>query len=58
MINISKDNGREQYVTEYIADTAEDIANLPTYCTVGSTCFVIATSQVYMFNSNKQWVEI
>lgn len=58
MINISKDNGREQYVTEYIADTTEDIANLPTYCAVGSTCFVIATSQVYMFNSNKQWIEI
>ena len=58
-INITKDNGREQKTTEYIADSITDIQNLPTNgVTPGSTCFVIENSALYMLNSQKQWISI
>lgn len=42
----------------YVADTAADIANLPKTDKPGSTCFVIATSDVYMLNTKQKWVLI
>lgn len=60
MFNIMKQSGKEEaYVTEYVADTIADVTNLPTdKCSPGSVCFVVATSQVYMLNNNKEWKEI
>ena len=41
-------------VVEITADTDEDVENLPTHYGVGSTCFVIDSSTVYMLNNNKE----
>ena len=61
MLSISKQSGKETaYLTEYIADTAADVANLPHIgqCAVGSTCFVIEASAVYMLGNDDVWHEI
>lgn len=52
-------NKNDYNYKEFIADDVEDVADLPVenVC-AGSTCFVIATSAVYMFNNKKEWVEI
>ena len=58
MFSISKQSGREAtYLTEYTADTLADIADLPHIgkCAVGSTCFVIETSEVYMLGNDDVW---
>lgn len=61
MFSISKQSGNEAaYLTEYIADTLADITDLPHIgqCAVGSTCFVIETSAVYMLGNDDVWYEI
>lgn len=61
MINISKQSGKDStYLTEFIADSASDIVNLPKSdkCAVGSVCFVIESSSVYMLGSDDIWHEI
>lgn len=59
MVSIIKQNNETQYaLTEYIADTESDVANLPITCLPGSTCIVIETSEVYMMNSQKQWKKL
>ena len=56
MFNIIKQGERSSaYVTEYVADTPADLADLPTNNAPGSTCIVISTSEVYMLNNNKEW---
>lgn len=58
-INITKDNGRDQKTTEFLADSVSDIQSLPTTGVVpGSTCFVIENSALYILNSQKQWILI
>lgn len=58
-INITKDSGRTQKTTEYIADSITDVQNLPTSgIAPGSTCFVIENSALYILNSQKQWILI
>lgn len=59
MFSIIKENDETKYtLTEYIADTESDIANLPITCLPGSTCIVIETSEVYMLNNQKQWKKL
>ena len=54
--------GNNSYgVAEYIASTDADLANLPKDGLVGqgSTCFVIATSSVYMYDAEaNEWKAI
>lgn len=38
-------------VVELVADEFNDITTLPTYYTPGSTCIVVASSQVFMLNN-------
>ena len=60
-INTIKQSGTTTYgVTELVVDTASDISNLPVQPEVatGSSCFVIATGDVYMLNSTGSWVQI
>lgn len=48
-------------VAEYIASNVEDLADLPKDGLVGqgSTCFVIATSSVYMYDAEaNEWKAI
>ena len=59
MINLYSQNGDIQYkIMEYVVDTVEDIATLPTTGAMGSTAIVIATSEAYMLNSKKEWVKM
>lgn len=61
MFTISKQSGKENaYLTEFIADMATDILDLPHIedCAVGSTCFVIENSSVYMLGNDDIWHEI
>ena len=44
-------------IKEYVVDTPEDIPSLP-LSIMGSTVFVISTSEIYMMNSEKEWVKI
>lgn len=41
--------------SEIIADLISDIETLPNHYGVGSTCFVIENSSVYMLGNDKQW---
>jgi len=58
----------------FICDSSSDLAHLPTSstpgqqqgedtvsclpCAKGSSCICIATSSMYMLNSNDQWIEM
>ena len=59
MFNIVKQSDRATtYVTEFVADEEADVTNLPTTVAPGSTCIVIASSNVYMLNNKKEWKQI
>lgn len=62
MINLYSQNGEVEYrVTEYILDTRADLEKLPEYSKTaapGSSAFVVATSEVYMLNNQREWVKI
>lgn len=55
---VTKQNGEtEAYVAELIADTVADLPNInvKNYA-AGSTCLVTATKDVYILNTQKEWV--
>lgn len=59
MITITSQNGDIRYnVVEFVLDTINDIPNLPTDVSAGSTAFVISTGDCYMFNSEGSWVKL
>jgi len=59
MYNIMQQNDHiGVYVTQFVADSEEDIAELPTSVQPGSTCIVVATSNVYMLNNQKVWSKL
>ena len=59
MFRLYKQNDDTQaYVTEYVADTESDVADLPTDVYPGSTCIVAATASVYILNASKEWVKL
>ena len=53
-------NANFRGVVEYVAGTEKDVADLPTTgLSQGSTCFVIETGAVYMFDEEaKEWKAI
>lgn len=55
---IQNDNSKVYGVNDYVCDTVADIASLPQKCKMGSTAFIIATSEVYMKNGEGKWVKI
>ena len=58
MIALLSENGKPAYgICEYVCDSADDVESLPK-APMGSTAFVIATGDVYMINSSKEWVKI
>ena len=53
---IKKINGNAYGVVEYAVSTEEEVAQLPHLVAQGSTCIVIATANVYMFDeSDLSW---
>lgn len=56
---ISASSGRIGYgVNHYTVDEFDDMKKLPTSAAAGSTAFVVKTSQKFMLNNKRQWVEI
>lgn len=57
---IYKQNTRvDPYVVEIVVDEESDVEDLPTTkVTPGSVCIVTATSNVYMLNNQKEWIQI
>ena len=52
-------NANSRGVVEYVAGTEKDVADLPTELSQGSTCFVIETGAVYMFDEEtKEWKQL
>ena len=48
----------EAYVMELVCDTEADVETLPTVnCAAGSSCLVIETSNVYILNSKKEFIQ-
>lgn len=44
---------------EWICDTPEDLQNLPSDSTaMGSTAFIISTSELYMLNGEGRWIRV
>ena len=62
MISIYSQNGEVEYrITEYTLDNTEDLEELEVMsksAAPGSSAFVIATSEVYMLNNQREWVKI
>lgn len=62
MVQLIGQGGKTSYKIEsHIADTLEDMKNLPTDlndCGMGSTCFIIETAQLFVLNSKGEWIEI
>ena len=46
------------YVSEFVADTEADVANLPTTVYPGSLCLITSTSDVYVMDAQKKWVKL
>lgn len=43
---------------EYFLDTASELSQIPVnICSTGSIAYVIANGDVYMLNSQKEWVK-
>lgn len=60
MYNMIAQNGETVYgVSEFVADTKEDLAKLPRSCAMGSSCLVLQGEtgpEVYVKNSQGEWV--
>ncbi len=54
---VTKQNGEtEAYVAELIADTVADLNNINVNnYAAGSACLVVATKDVYILNTQKEW---
>lgn len=59
MINTTSNSGHTAYgLKEFILDTEADLDYLPIDVPMGSTAFIISTSQIYMINSKGEWKEV
>ena len=60
MINKISENGKTAYgIHEFVCDSEEDVAKLPTWCTPGSTAIILNTNQdVYILSGNKKWIKL
>lgn len=46
------------YFVALVADELADIAEIPTHFAVGSTCFVIEDSSLWILGNDKEWHKI
>ena len=59
MISTMSTAGRIHYdVCDLICDYETDVENLPNDKAVGSTALVLETSNLYMINSEGQWIKV
>lgn len=57
---IASQSGKKVYnLKEFVVDVFDDIEKINTReLAVGSTAFVIDTSETYMLNSKKEWIKV
>lgn len=56
MYALTKQNDDIAYnIREYVCDTEEDIASIPTDCAPGSSLVVIETGNIYLLNTSFTW---
>ena len=60
MVSIYANNNKIAYgIQHFILDTPDDLLELNEKKRfVGSTAFIVSTSQYYMLNSEKKWIEV
>ena len=59
MFSILSNRGKVAYgQKQFVVDFVSEVSSLPTKCTPGSIAFVIETSQYYMLNNQRQWIEV
>ena len=51
-------NQIQSYKVAITADSRNDVQDIPTTYEMGSTCFVIEDSSVWMLGGDKQWHEV
>lgn len=56
MYSILEEGGRvNNGIKTYVVDAVADIQDLPDDTPIGSTVLVVATSDVYILNNQRQW---
>lgn len=55
---MKQNDNTSPYVTEFVVDTVSDLSDLPTSVAPGSTCLIANSSQVYVLNNAREWVEL
>lgn len=59
MFTLLSQNGKvQQGNKEYVCDTEEDLKKLPQTCNLGDLAFIIKTGDVFMINSEGEWVKV
>lgn len=57
MVNLYRQDGETLYgVKEFLLDSVEDLAKLPTNLRSGSSALIIPTGDLYILNGDKKWV--
>jgi hypothetical protein len=52
-------SGRTAYgIKEYTVDDASGVSELPVDVHIGSSCLVISTGEIYMLNSQRNWIKV
>lgn len=58
-ISIYSNSGIKNYgIKHFVLDTENDLNQLSTIYTPGTTAFIVETSQTYMLNNKKEWIQI
>lgn len=50
-------NGLDEYLLTFVADTLADLTNIPTNSPVGSTVICLENSKTYVLSVAKVWTE-
>ena len=57
MVNLYRQDGETLYgIKEFLLDSVEDLAKLPTNLRSGSSALIIPTGTLYILNGDKEWV--
>lgn len=57
MVNLYRQDGETLYgIKEFLLDSVEDLAKLPTNLRSGSSALIIPTGDLYILNGDKEWI--
>ena len=55
---ISQNGNDAQYLSSLLADSENDVQNLPTNISPGSTCFIEETGATFMLSNSHYWFKV